>query len=48
MKIKEECVPSTSSDTEPTSSSDEIDNISVGGNNPSYSYSSATESVAVN
>ena len=46
-EIKEEYVSITSSDTEPSSSSDENDDISVGGNSPPYSYSSATESVVV-
>ena len=47
VKIKEECVPSTSSDTEPTSSSDENDDICIRGNSPPYSYLSAIESVTV-
>ena len=47
-EIKEEYVSSTSSDTEPSNSSDEDDDISIGGNSPPYSYSSATETAAVN
>ena len=47
-EIKEEYVSSTSSDTQPTSSSDENDDIIIGGNSLPCSYSSATESAAVN
>ena len=47
-EIKEEYVSSANSDTEPSNSSDEDDDISIGGNSPPYSYSSATETAAVN
>ena len=47
-EIKEEYISSTSSNNKPASSSDENDDISIGGNSPPYSYSSATETAAVN
>ena len=47
QEVKEEYVSSANSDTEPSNSSDEDDDISIGGNSPPYSYSSATETAAV-
>ena len=47
-KIKEEYVSSTHTSSESSASSDETDDISVGTDSPPYSYSSATESTAVN